>query len=99
MAIFTTYFSLSNIGQKIDILPKGLDNGFGPQWPFLKLFLGNICYENVFYGIIQQKQNFLFDKNKELKKSKNWPFCKGVSPWFWSKMAIFPTYFFVGNTT
>ena len=34
-------------------------------------FLGNIGLENVFYGILESKNNFLFDKKKKFKKSKN----------------------------
>ena len=31
------------------------------------------------------------------KKSKNWPFSKGVNPWFWSKIGHFSNFFFLGN--
>ena len=62
---------------------------------FLKgIFLGNIGQENVFYDILERKTNFLGYKNKKFKKSKNCHFFKGDRPWFWSKMAIFPTYYF-----
>ena len=37
---------------------------------------------------------FLGYKNNKFKKSKNWHFSKRVNPWFWSDMAIFPTFFF-----
>ena len=38
-------------------------------------FLGNIVgQENVFYDILQQKNDFLGFKNKKFKKSKNWHF-------------------------
>ena len=57
-------------------------------------FLGNIGQENVFYDIVDQKNTFLGYKNKKSKKSKNWHFSKAVNPWFWSRMAIFPTCFF-----
>ena len=59
-------------------------------------FLGNIGQENVFYDILERKNAFLGYKNKKIKKSKNGHFSKGVNPWFWSKMAIFPNFFF-GN--
>ena len=32
-----------------------------------------------------------------MKKSKNWHFYKGVTPWFWSKKGHFPNFFFLGN--
>ena len=59
-------------------------------------FLGNISQENILYDLLERKKAFLSNKNKKLKKSKNWPFCKGVHPWFCPKMAIFPT-FVLGN--
>ena len=60
------------------------------------VFLGNTGQENVFYDILERKNTFLGYKNNKFKKSKNWPFSKGVNPWFWSKTAIFPT-LFLGN--
>ena len=62
--------------------------------PFFQLFfLGNIEKKIAFYDIVERKNAFLGYKNKKFKKSKNWHFSKGVNPWFWSKMAIFPTFF------
>ena len=54
-------------------------------------FFGNIGQENVFYDILEQKNAFLGNKNKKLKKSKNWHFSKthGFGP----KMAIFQLFF------
>ena len=43
-----------------------------------------------------EKNFFLTNKNKKFKKSKKWDFSKGVSPWFWFKIAHFST-FFLGN--
>ena len=45
--------------------------------------------KNVFYDILEGRNAFLDYKNKKLKKSKNWDFSKGVSPWFWSKIGHF----------
>ena len=60
------------------------------KWPFFHVFfLGNIGQENVFYTILEQKNVFLAHGNKKFKKSKNWDFCKGVNPWFWSKNGHF----------
>ena len=64
------------------------------KWPFFQVFfLVNIGQENVFYDILEQKNAFLGCKNKTFKKSKNWHFSHGFGP----KMAIFPTFFFLGN--
>ena len=63
--------------------------------PFYQLFfLGNKDQENVFYDILEQKNAFLSYKNKNIKKSKNWHFCKGVNPWFWSKNGHFSKFSF-----
>ena len=64
---------------------------------FSIFFLGNLGQENVFYDILERKNAFLGYKNKELKKSKNWDFSKGVSPWFWSKIGHFSIFFVLGN--
>ena len=42
-----------------------------------------------FYDILEGRNAFLDCKKKKFKKSKNWDFLKGVSPWFWSKFGIF----------
>ena len=49
-------------------------------------FLGNLGKENVFYGILEQKNACVGFKNRKFKNSKKWHFPKGVSPWFWSKL-------------
>ena len=68
------------------------------NWPFFHhVFLGNIGQENVFYDILERKNAFLGNKNKKFRKSKNWYFSKGVSPWFWSKIVHFSTFFSLGN--
>ena len=67
------------------------------KWPFFHAFFSrNIRQEHVFYDILERKDTFLGYKNKKLKNSKNWHFSKEVNPWFFSKMANFPT-FFNGN--
>ena len=63
-------------------------------WPFFQLFfLGNIGQENVFYDIIKEKNVFQGHKNKNLKKSKNWHFSKGVNPLIRSKNNNFSFFF------
>ena len=61
---------------------------------FPTFFSGNIGHENVFYDILERKNAFLGNKNKKLKNSKNSHFSKRVNPWFWSTLAIFPTFCF-----
>ena len=61
------------------------------------LFLGNIGQKNVFYDILERKNDFLGYKNKKFKQSKYWYISKGVNPWFWSKNGQFSNFFFLGN--
>ena len=61
---------------------------------FQLFFFGNICQENVFYDILEQKNAFLSYKNKNFKNPKNSYFSKGGNPWFWSKNGHFPNFFF-----
>ena len=66
--------------------------------PFFQLFfLGIIGQENVFYDIPERKNLFLGYKNNKFKKSKIAIFTKGLTHGLCSKMAIFPTFFFLGN--
>ena len=68
------------------------------KWPFFQLFFkGNIGHENVFYDILERKNDFLRYKNKNFKKSKNWHFSQGDNPWFCSKNGHFSNFFFLGN--
>ena len=60
---------------------------------FQLFILGNIGHENVFYDILERETAFLAYKNKNLKKSKNWDFSKGVNPWFWSLNGHFFNFF------
>ena len=57
-------------------------------------FLRNIGHENVFYGILEQKNASQGYKKKKFKKTKNWYFLKGLTHGFVPKMAIFSTFFF-----
>ena len=43
----------------------------------------------MFYDILEGRNASLDNKNKKLKKSKNWNFPKLISPWFWSKIVNF----------
>ena len=56
----------------MDIFPKGLTHGLGPEMAIFKTcFLGNIGQGNVFYDILERKNDFLGYKNIKFKKSKN----------------------------
>ena len=84
--------------RKIDIFPKGLTHGLGSKKAiFPTFFLGNMGQENVFYDILERKNALLGHKNKNSKKSKNWHFCKGVNPCFWSKSGHFSNFLLLGN--
>ena len=62
---------------------------------FLQLFFfGNIGQKNVFYNILEQKNDSVRHKNKKFKTSKNWDFSEGVNPWFWSKNGPSSNFFF-----
>ena len=53
------------------------------KWPLFQLFFfGNIAQENVFYDILEPKNNFLAYKNTKFKKSKNWHFLVQKWPFF-----------------
>ena len=85
----------SSRSRKIEIFPKGLTHGFGPKIAiFSTSFLGIICQENVFWDTLERKNAFLGYKNQEVKKSKNWDFCKGVDWWVLLKICFFPLFYF-----
>ena len=75
------------------------------NWQFFSIFILRenspekcvLNQEKVFYDILDDRNAFLDYKNKKLKKSKNWGFSKGVSPWFWSKIANFSRFLFKGK--
>ena len=69
--------------------------GLVQHWPFVNLFLGIMGQENVFYDILERTNAFLGHKNSMFKKWKNWDFCKGVNPWFWSKIGHFSIFLFL----
>ena len=54
-------------------------------------------YKRQFYDILERKNAFLGYKNKKFKKSNNWHFSKGVSPWFWFENDHFFNFLFLGN--
>ena len=69
-------------------MAKGLVYGFRQK---IDLFL--ICFffskknqNEKFFDILEKKEYFLDLKSETLAKSKKWTFCKGVSPWFLTKI-------------
>ena len=62
---------------------------------FFHLFIsGKIGQENELHDMVEGKNAFLDYKKEKLKKSKNWDFSKGVSPWLWSKNRTFSIFLF-----
>ena len=55
--------------------------------------------EKVFGDLLFRKQAFLDNINMDLKRRQNWHFCKGVSPWFWSKIGNFVNVSFCAKYT
>ena len=85
----------SSKSRKIGIVTNGLVHGFGQK---LVIFPDFNFKENrteiCVYHILEGRNAFLDYKKKKFKKSKNWDFFKGVSPWFWSKIGNFSRFLF-----
>ena len=81
----------SSKSRKLDIVPKGLTHGFGPEMAIFPgfLFLDTIGQKNDFYDMQNGKNDFLGYKNKNFKQSKLDIFPKGLTHGFGPKMAIF----------
>ena len=68
------------------------------KWDLFHVFIfGKIGKKKVSVDILERKNALLDYKNKKQKKSKNWPFSKGVRLWFWSKNGIFSHLFIFGK--
>ena len=63
----------------------------------LLFILGKLSLKPFFTILYKEKKTFLDYKHKKLKKSKNWKFSKGFSPWFCQKLLIFPFLYFKRN--
>ena len=59
--------------------------------------LGNIAKANGFYNILERKNDLLGYKRKTSWNSQKGKIFKGVSPWFWSEMENFSTFWLLGN--
>ena len=68
------------------------------KWPFFQFFfLGNISQKNVFYDNLERKNAFLSYKKGSSKSRKIDIFPNGLTHCFGPKMAIFPTFYVLGN--
>ena len=68
------------------------------NWLFFHLFfLGNIGQENVSYDILERKNAFLGNKKKSTTSRKIDISAKGLTHGFAQKLAIFLSFFFLGN--
>ena len=70
---------------------------FVEKWPFFQVFfLGDIGQQNIFYDILEKKNAFLaYTRSQKSRKINIFP--KGLTNGFGPKMAIFATFFFLGN--
>ena len=100
---FSKFLFFANLGQENAfylILERengflGYKNKMFKNWHFCNFFfLANLGHGNIFYDILEQKKPYLGYKNNKFKKLKNWHFCDGVNPWFWSKNGHFSNFFF-----
>ena len=85
----------SSKSRKIRIFLQGLVHNFGLKLSIFPSF----CFRQKRPGkcvsrYSRKKKRLSTLKNKKFKKSKNQNFFKEVSPWFLSKLAIFPPYYF-----
>ena len=86
------------MSQIIDILPKGLTNGFSPKMVFFPTFFFQAIQDGRISFTIFQNEIAPFQAIKtrcsKIRKINIFP--KGLTHGFGPKMAIFPT-FFLGN--
>ena len=85
----------SSKSRKIRIFSQGLVHNFGLTLSIFPSF----CFRQKRPGkcvsrYSRKKKRLSTLKNRKFKKSKNQNFFKEVSPWFLSKLAIFPPFYF-----
>ena len=81
----------------MDNFPKGSVHGFRQNYEISLFLLFRLnTAKNVFGTVLDRKLAFLDYKYMHLKKSQNWHFSKGVSPWFRPKLSNFFKSFFLG---
>ena len=83
---------------KLIFFPKALVHGFGEKYEILLTFrfIQKTPRKSIWWGS-RYKQVFLDNINVDLKRRQNWHFCKGDSPWFWSKSRSFFIFVFIKN--
>ena len=85
-AFWTSKVNFSQ-SRKKSTLCKGVSPWFlSINRPFSRIFfLTKKSQKETFFHILDRKECFLDLKSEVLKNSKKLTFCKGVSPWFFSK--------------
>ena len=89
----------SSKSRKIDIFPKGLTHRFGRKIAIFPIFFFNaIQSRKMSFTIFQSEKTILYAiKTRSSKTTKIDIFLKGLAHGFCPQMAIFPTFFFLGN--
>ena len=85
----------SSKSRKIDIFPKGLTHGFGPNLAFFPIFFFQAIFvRKMTFRIFQnEKTPFQAIKTRSAKSQEIEDFPKGSTHGFGPNMAIFPTFF------
>ena len=84
--------------QKIDVFQRGQPMVFFKTWPFFQLYFQAIKARKMSFTIFyNEKTPFQAIKTKSSKSQKIDVFRKGLTHGFGPKIAIFPTFFFLGN--
>ena len=85
----------SSKSRKIDIFPKGLTHGFGPQMAIFPIFFQPIQARKSYFTIFQREKTPLQPiKRSSSNDRKIDIFTKGLTHGFGATLAIFPTFFY-----
>ena len=89
----------SSKNRKIDIFAKGLTHGFCPKTAIFPIFFYQAIYARKTSFMIFQNEKASFEaiKTRSSNSRKIDIFPKGLTHGFGQKMAIFSTFFFLGN--
>ena len=93
------YKKRSSKTRKIAIILKELTHGFCSKLAIIptSFFQAMKARKRSLFSIFQNEKTHFKAIKKEVQKSKNCHFSKGVNPWFWSKNDHFSNFFFVGK--
>ena len=85
--------------RKINIFRKELTHGFGPKMAIFPSFIFQARQDRKMSFTIFQNEKTPFQslKTRSLKSRKSCIFPKGLIHFFFTKLAIFPTFFVFGN--